>query len=130
MSGRDNTRPRRLGEDFAHLSDDGDVQPITVDDRFWSETVMRLPPGRLVSAFDSASDWASWEMHPAGDELIFAVSGRFIFHFDDGAATWRERLVAGEFSIAPKGVWHTADVLEAGRLIFVTSGAGTEHRAR
>ncbi|MEM1102949.1 MAG: hypothetical protein AAGH48_02455 [Pseudomonadota bacterium] len=46
-----------------------------------------------------------------------------------GAATTRI-LEAGAFSIAPKGVWHTVDVLEKGRALFITAGAGTQHRPR
>lgn len=36
---------------------------------------------------------------------------------------------AGETFIVPRGIWHRALVQKPGRLMFVTPGAGTEHRA-
>ena len=30
--------------------------------------------------------------------------------------------------VVPKGVWHTAKVLAPSRMLFVTMGAGTQHR--
>jgi len=31
--------------------------------------------GRLVALHDFHEDWTSWEMHPAGDELVLCVTG-------------------------------------------------------
>jgi mannose-6-phosphate isomerase-like protein (cupin superfamily) len=42
----------------------------------------------------------------------------------------RVELQAGQAVINPRGVWHTADVQEAGMTLFVTPGLGTEHRPR
>jgi hypothetical protein len=39
-------------------------------------------------------------------------------------------LQPGEAMVNPRGVWHTADVHEPGKGLFVTPGRGTEHRPR
>ena len=36
---------------------------------------------------------------------------------------------AGSYVVVPRGVWHTAEPSEATRLLFITPGEGTEHRA-
>jgi hypothetical protein len=36
--------------------------------------------------------------------------------------------LASDGSIAPKGIWHIAKVATPSRMLFVTLGAGTQHR--
>ncbi len=36
----------------------------------------------------------------------------------------------GEYAINPPGVWHTANVEREAVCLFITTGKGTEHRAR
>ncbi|ODU69005.1 MAG: cupin [Novosphingobium sp. SCN 66-18] len=92
--------------------------------------------GRLVSLFRFAESWDSWEMHPAGDEVVLCLSGEIVLHqeFPDGRLE-QVRLAPGDYAINPPGVWHTADIVatdaagEASAL-FITAGVGTEHRAR
>jgi mannose-6-phosphate isomerase-like protein (cupin superfamily) len=87
--------------------------------------------GRLVSLFAFGSDWPSWEMHPAGAELVVCLTGRMVLHHDraDGQSD-SVTLGPGEYAINPPGVWHTADVPEPSTALFSTAGAGTQHRAR
>jgi hypothetical protein len=33
-----------------------------------------------------------------------------------------------EFAIVPRGTWHTAKIAVATKMLFVTPGAGTEHK--
>jgi len=47
----------------------------------------------------------------------------------DGGVT-TVTLRAGDAAVNPAGVWHTADVASSARVLFITAGAGTEHRAR
>jgi hypothetical protein len=42
----------------------------------------------------------------------------------------RTSLRGGQAAVNPPGVWHTADVHEPGRGLFITPGKGTEHKAR
>ena len=36
----------------------------------------------------------------------------------------------GEYAINPPGVWHTADIAGEATGVFITAGAGTQHRPR
>jgi mannose-6-phosphate isomerase-like protein (cupin superfamily) len=87
--------------------------------------------GRLVSQYSFTEDWTSWEMHPAGAEVVICTAGAMVLvqEWPDGR---RESvaLAAGEYAINPPGVWHTADVAGAATAIFITAGEGTQHRAR
>jgi quercetin dioxygenase-like cupin family protein len=87
--------------------------------------------GRLVSMFRFAESWDSWEMHPAGDEVVVCIRGTItlIQEFPDGA-TVRTELAAGEYAINPAGVWHTADTKAEAEALFITAGLGTRHRPR
>lgn len=87
--------------------------------------------GRLVSQYAFSTSWTSWEMHPAGDEVVICISGAMVLvqEFPDGRMV-EIPLAAGEYAINPPGVWHTADVPEAASAIFITAGEGTQHRPR
>lgn len=87
--------------------------------------------GRLVAAHRFTEDWAGWEMHPSGDEVVYCTMGKMTLHqeFPDGR---RESvtIAAGEYAINPPGVWHTADVAGEAEALFITPAWGTEHRPR
>ena len=87
--------------------------------------------GRLVSLYRFVESWDSWEMHPAGDEVVACLAGTMTLHqeFPDGR-TERVVLNAGDYAINPPGVWHTADVTGEVTALFITAGLGTEHRPR
>lgn len=87
--------------------------------------------GRLVSQFSFSESWDSWEMHPAGAEVVICVAGiiALIQQAPDGQLT-HVTLGPGDYAINPPGVWHTADVNGAASAIFITSGLGTQHRPR
>ena len=87
--------------------------------------------GRLVSLHRFAADWDSWEMHPAGAEVVVCVAGTIglIQEFPDGRIE-RAMLHPGDFAINPPGVWHTADIAGEASALFITSGLGTQHRPR
>ena len=86
--------------------------------------------GRLVTMGAMDASWDSWEAHPAGEEVVVCLSGRVrLIQEVDGT----ERAVEvgpGEYVVNPPGVWHTADVIEPGQVLFVTPGRGTAHRPR
>ncbi len=88
--------------------------------------------GRLVSLFHFDAPWTSWEMHPAGAELVVCTSGRITLHQEGaGGIVTTVALGPGDYAINPPGVWHTADVGPDGAdALFVTPGIGTEHRPR
>ena len=87
--------------------------------------------GRLVSAHRFAESWTSWEMHPVGDEVVLCLGGAIVLHQElaDGTAQ-SITLKPGEYAVNPPGCWHTADVDGEASALFITAGAGTEHRPR
>ncbi|GAC1588955.1 MAG: hypothetical protein NVS3B5_21760 [Sphingomicrobium sp.] len=119
-----------LTRHFAQLTPDDGCIPIEVGPSFWEEAVVSLPPGRLVSLIESDSDWASWERHPDGEEMIIPLSGKLALLLEINGATIERQLGKAEFLIVPRGIWHTANVISAGQALFITPGTGTEGRPR
>ena len=87
--------------------------------------------GRLVTTHTFTESWTSWEMHPAGDEVVLCLAGAMTLHqeFPDGRNV-TVAVAAGEYVINPPGVWHTADIVGEATVLFITAGMGTEHRPR
>lgn len=86
--------------------------------------------GRLVTAGQADEDWSIWERHAHGEEVVVVLSGRLrLLQEVDGEVIAQELTAVGA-TVNPKGVWHTVDVVEPGRLLFITPGRDTEHRAR
>ena len=87
--------------------------------------------GRLVSWHDFDESWGSWEVHPHGHELVVCCAGSIILiqEWPDGS-THTVGLGPGQAAVNDPGVWHTADVDAPASVLFITSGLGTEHRAR
>ncbi len=124
--------PLDLDKTYIHLGADGSSAAAPGGEQFWS-----LPPaelekygqGWLVSQFECRSDWPTWEMHPSGDEFAYLLSGRVTMIFEiDGGQQFVE-LHNREATVIPRGVWHTAKVLAPSCLLFITRGAGTQHRS-
>lgn len=130
--------PHALTDRFVHLDALGGahVLPVFTGDASWYAEYGRLHPddgaaGRLVSIHEFAESWSSWEMHPLGSEVVACLSGviDLIRERTDGGIE-RERLGPGDYGINPPGSWHTADVVEPARVLFITAGEGTQHRPR
>jgi mannose-6-phosphate isomerase-like protein (cupin superfamily) len=87
--------------------------------------------GRLVSMYTFNEPWTSWEMHPAGSEVVLCTSGNMTIHQEhpDGRIT-TVHLKHGQYVINEPGVWHTADVQAEATAVFITAGQGTQHRPR
>ena len=87
--------------------------------------------GRLVSLYTFNESWDSWEMHPAGDEVVLCTAGRITLHQEmaDGSKA-SVTIGPGDYAINPPGVWHTADIEGEATALFITAGLGTQHRPR
>lgn len=126
------TSPLQPHETYLHLAADGTATALAGGERFWSqpaEALERHGLGWLVSEYEVSTDWPNWEMHPAGDELVYVLSGaaRLLLEQPDGV---EEVVVIGPgLVVVPRGVWHTARVAQPTRFLHVTRGAGTRHRA-
>lgn len=128
----------RLEEEFVHLGRGATavVQPGFTGMEWYEGYGARHggdgAEGRLVSQYDFATSWDSWEMHPVGAEVVICVAGAMtlVQEAADGTIT-QVALAPGDYAINPPGVWHTADVTESpARAIFITAGEGTQHRPR
>ena len=87
--------------------------------------------GRLVSQFRFAGNWPMWEMHPHGAEVVLCTEGRMMLtqEHPDGRIE-QVTLEPGQYAINAPGVWHTADIEGEAAALFITAGAGTQHRPR
>ena len=119
-----------LEDTYLQLDDGPGSSRLEVDEDFW-ETIDQRPGlhnGRLVMVTRYTDDWDSWEMHPAGDEVVYLLEGAvdFVLHQGDG-----ERVVelrGRSACLVPAGAWHRAIVHEPGDVLHITRGAGTRHR--
>lgn len=87
-------------------------------------------PGRLVMIETTPGNWPAWECHTEGDEIVIVLEGRGDFiQLIDGEER-RTPVGPGSALINPIGVWHTADVTESLKAIYITPCPGTESRPR
>lgn len=128
------TGPFNLSSTYLRLRSDVSVEPLPVDDKLWQ----RLSTGQLgtfhneylVTTNAYSADWPMWEMHPNGDEVVCLLSGAAVFILEiDGAHKRIELSESGSYVIVPKGTWHTANTAVPCRMLFITAGEGTQHRA-
>jgi mannose-6-phosphate isomerase-like protein (cupin superfamily) len=129
----DNNEPYNLSSTYLRLRGDVTIETLAGDATFWP----RLMSGQLgdfhneylMTIFDYAQDWAHWEMHPLGDELVCVLSGTALMVFEQVGQPQSIRLdKPGDFVRVPKGTWHTAKINAACRMLFVTAGEGTQMR--
>lgn len=129
-----------LLKNYLLLESDGAAIPLPGGGEFWGQLmsgnatdpgIRRLigsAHGRLLTVLTMNADWTNWEMHPAGDEVLFMLEGNatFLLELIDGV---KEITVdAGRLLIVPRGIWHTARLIEPARLLAITAGQGTQHR--
>jgi mannose-6-phosphate isomerase-like protein (cupin superfamily) len=129
-----------LLKNYLLLEPDGAAVRLPGGGEFWSQVMsgnatdpgvrrlMGSANGRLLSALPMSADWTNWEMHPAGDELLFMLEGKATFVLELADGMKEVALSAGRLLVIPKGVWHTAKVNEPSRLLAITAGLGTQHR--
>jgi mannose-6-phosphate isomerase-like protein (cupin superfamily) len=118
---------------YLHVRDGGKTDTIPVTESFWEELAggkhSQLDHGRLMSAFSFSEPWSTWERHPAGEELVMLLSGSATVLFEESG---QERAVPlsepGAYVLVPPNVWHTAKTTVPTTMLFLTPGAGTEHR--
>ena len=124
--------PFDLINTYVHLEDGPAAIPVEVGADFWATIDKRieLHSGRLVTLFhiQNTDEWVHWEMHPAGDELVYLLAGAIdlVLQAENG-----ERIIAlraRAAGIIPRGVWHRAIVHTPSDLLFITRGAGTQLR--
>ena len=119
---------------YVHFRDDARAEAMPVSAQFWEELAAggfpQLEQGRLMSAFSFSEPWTSWERHPAGEELVMLLAGEAtVVLEEDGAQREFTLHQPGAFVLVPRNTWHTARTNVPTTMLFLTPGAGTEHRA-
>ncbi|HVC14622.1 MAG TPA: cupin domain-containing protein [Acidimicrobiales bacterium] len=131
------SQPFDLSSTYVHLGRGATAEPLG-DFRWDDEYLERYTAahaadgddGRLVMIGDVSSTWTSWERHPAGEEVVVVLSGRVTLVQEVDGEERRAEMSPGQAIVNPVGVWHTCDVHEPGQALYITPGAGTEHRPR
>lgn len=125
--------PHSVLQHGVHADNDQRSHIVAMDNEFWARLAAgeypQLDRGRLMSAFTFDAPWPVWERHPAGEEVVLLLSGRatLLLETADGVQTCALEQ-AGDFVLVPANVWHTAQTQTSCTLLFLTAGAGTEHR--
>jgi mannose-6-phosphate isomerase-like protein (cupin superfamily) len=116
---------------YVQLEDGARALPHEVGEDFWSKIEERtdLHHGRLICLCRFDADWPTWEMHPAGDEIVCLLEGAIDLILDEPAGERSVRLRGRAACIVPQGIWHRAIVREPSSVLHITRGAGTQHRA-
>jgi mannose-6-phosphate isomerase-like protein (cupin superfamily) len=122
-----------LASDFVVLSPDLAATPVAVTPTLFADldrTFDGFKNYLLVSTFAFDTDWPTWEIHPAGDELVLLLSGEATLVLETARG---EEVVTlhepGTYVVVRKGTWHTARTSTPTRMMFITPGEGTENRA-
>jgi quercetin dioxygenase-like cupin family protein len=125
------TNPIHLG-----LGATAEIEPEFTGEMSWYEGYIERhrvdgAEGRLVTMHTFTESWDVWEMHPQGSEVVLCIAGEMTLHQEtpDGE-TATVTLAAGHYAVNEPGTWHTADVDGAATALFITAGAGTQHRPR
>jgi len=115
---------------YVQLHDGPAAAPVSVDPGFWDliEQRKELHRGRLVVVTHQNGPSDHWEMHPAGDELLYLLSGQIDVVLEEKGAEQAVKLAARRAVIVPQGVWHTIKVHAPSDLLAITRGAGTQIR--
>jgi len=115
---------------YIHLKPDERALAMEGGAAFWAGIEERrdLDQGRLMGISNQSADWDHWERHPAGEEVLTLLSGEMELVLDLPGGEQRTLLVPGQTCVVPCGAWHRGIVRKPGQLLFVTPGAGTEHR--
>lgn len=120
-----------LERTYVHFRDGGSAEPIEVTPSFWPDLASgKLAlDGRLITLGRQSRDWDHWEMHPEGEELVVLLSGSLELVVERDGRELRARLDRpGQAWLNQRGDWHRAIVHEPSVVLFVTHGAGTQHR--
>jgi len=120
-----------LATTYLALADGPDAKRIEVGPDFWATIETRTDLGaRLVAIFAYDADWATWEVHPDGDEIVMLLSGVVDLVLDEPGGPRTVELRDRSAAVVPRGVWHTANVFGPSEALHITRGAGTTHRPR
>lgn len=123
---------RDLSSDFVVLGPDQAATAMPVSPSLYEELDTRFNSFKdhwLVAVHSFDADWPSWEVHPAGDEIVVLLSGEVTLVLNNNGGDQAIELnMPGSYVIVPRDTWHTARIGAPSRMLFITPGEGTENR--
>jgi mannose-6-phosphate isomerase-like protein (cupin superfamily) len=116
-----------------HVQDNDRIASIEATDAFCLDLAAGMYPdldrGRLMSAFTFTGAWETWERHPTGEELVMLLAGAVTLTLEEADGARSVHLTTpGSYVLIAPNTWHTAAADTESTLVFLTPGAGTEHR--
>ena len=116
----------------AFLSLTGDGRADALAGAHFGERLAKAPADMayLVGVHPLTADWPHWEMHPKGHEILVFLEGRVEMTLEQDGKRRVVEVGPGSTLVIPPGAWHTARVIEPGRMLGITYGDGTQHRPR
>lgn len=121
--------PHAIDATRAVFKPDGSLQLLPVTPSFYRDLDSAFPSFAghlLVSQFTFSVPWSTWEMHPAGDELVYLLHGETDFLlWKDGHQSSVHISGGNGYLVVPKGTWHTARPRMTTSMLFLTPGEGT-----
>jgi mannose-6-phosphate isomerase-like protein (cupin superfamily) len=120
------TTPLHLGLGSRARPVDGFAWDPQVLDEYSAAVAGDGAEGRMVMIFDGDGRGDHWECHPSGDEVVACISGKVTVVRETDEVV----LGPGEATVNPAGAWHVVDMDGPARVLTITAGVGTEHRAR
>ena len=123
--------PINLAETYTLLHATGDVEKIKGGEQFWSAprpVQDRVGQLWLLSEHHYKEDWEEWEQHPAGDVLLYLLSGSMDIILDLDRRSKTIRLRSSGAATIPRGVWHTLRVHMPCHVLNLSREFNTKHR--
>jgi mannose-6-phosphate isomerase-like protein (cupin superfamily) len=119
-----------LDSTYVQLRDGPGAVLVPVGSDFWERIGERteLHEGRLLMGTHQTGPWTHWEMHPAGDEILYLLSGKIDVILENDNSQEIVPLTGGRAVIVPAETWHTLRIHSPGDLLSITRGAGTQLR--
>ena len=120
-----------LAETFAVLKPDLGVDSVAVSPDIYQrldEDYLGFKGHTLISSHSFSESWPTWERHPAGDELVYLLSGEaeLVLRTPDGEQSIHLDS-PGSYVLVPRNTWHTTRIRNAAEMLFITPGEGTEN---
>jgi len=128
-----------LTDTYVFLQDGGRAPTIDVTETFWRDLVSATPTspgaalvangaGWLTAVYRFERDTPTWEMHPAGDEVLVLLSGAIDVVLEVAGTNRLVELRERAACLVPRGTWHRQVVRTPGHELAITYGKGTQHR--
>ena len=132
MFNRETTlEPIDLSQTYTLLHSTGDIEKIQGGEHFW-----RAPRPHqdragqlwLLSEHQYEFDWEDQKMHPAGDEVIYLLSGSMDVILNVGKSATTIKLRTSGVATIPRGIWYTIKVYSPCHVLNISREFNTKHK--